>query len=96
MVDLYIYYRVNELDAEELAGRVQAMQARLAASHGVSGALKRRPEAHDGQQTWMEIYPATGDGFAAALQAAESEAAIHTLIDGKRHTEIFMDFSPCA
>ncbi|MES2126302.1 MAG: DUF4936 family protein [Pseudomonadota bacterium] len=96
MVDLYIYYRVNEVHVEELAGRVLAMQARLAASHGVKGTLKRRPEAQDGQQTWMEIYPASGDGFAAVLQAAESEAAIAALIDGKRHTEIFMDFSPCA
>jgi hypothetical protein len=24
---------------------------------------KRRPEAQDGMQTWMEIYPVVGEGF---------------------------------
>lgn len=96
MADLYIYYRVLDEHAALLAPRVLAMQARLAAAHAVSGQLKRRPGAADGLQTWMEIYPATGAGFDVALAAAVQDAALSDLIDGKRHTEVFTDLSPCA
>ena len=40
------------------------MQAKLAAGSGVAPQLKRRPESRDGLQTWMEIYPVVGEGFA--------------------------------
>jgi hypothetical protein len=96
MADLYIYYRVPEAHAAQLAPRVLAMQAQLAVEHGVAGQLKRRPEAADGQQTWMEIYPATGAGFDAALAAAVHDAALIALIAGQRHTEVFTDISTCA
>lgn len=96
MADLYIYYRVPDEHAALLAPRVLAMQARLAAAHAVPGQLKRRPGSADGLQTWMEIYPATGAGFDAALAAAVQDAALSDLIDGKRHTEVFTDLSPCA
>lgn len=96
MTDLYIYYRVPDAQAAQLAPRVQAMQARLKAAHGVAGQLKRRPESNGGLQTWMEIYPATGAGFDAALAAAVQEAALSEQIDGKRHTEVFMDVDTCA
>jgi hypothetical protein len=96
MADLYIYYRVPEANAAQLAPRVHAMQAQLAAAHGVAGQLKRRPQAAEGMQTWMEIYPGTGAGFDAALAAAVQQAAVLEQIDGKRHTEVFMDVETCA
>ncbi len=96
MSDLYIYYRVRDEHAGSLAPRVLAMQASLAAAHAVAGQLKRRPGSADGLQTWMEIYPATAPGFDAALAAAVRDAALSELIDGKRHTEVFTDLSPCA
>ena len=96
MVDLYIYYRVAQANAAALAPRVAAMQAALAARHGVAGQLKCRPEASDGMQTWMEVYPAAPDDFAAALAAAVHAAALDGLIDGARHTELFTDILPCA
>jgi len=96
MADLYIYYRVPEAQAAQLAPRVRAMQARLAVAHGVAGQLKRRPQAAEGMQTWMEIYLATGAGFDAALATAVQEAAVLEQIDGQRHTEVFMDVDPCA
>jgi hypothetical protein len=96
MNDLYIYYQVRNEDAAALASRVRAMQARLGVEHGVAGQLKRRPEEKDGLQTWMEIYPATGAGFDAALAAAVADAALAQLTAGKRHTEIFTDLSTCA
>jgi hypothetical protein len=96
MSDLYIYYRVPDEHAAQLAPRVLAMQAGLADAHGVAGQLKRRPDSSNGQQTWMEIYPATGTGFDAALAAAVQQAALSELIAGDRHTEIFTDLSTCA
>ena len=96
MGDLFIYYRVPDAHAAQLAPRVRAMQARLRAAHGVAGQLKRRPGSNDGQQTWMEIYLGTGAGFDAALAAAVQEAALSEQIDGNRHTEVFMDVDTCA
>jgi hypothetical protein len=96
MSDLFIYYRVRDEHSAQLAPRVQAMQARLAAAHAVTGSLKRRPESKDGAQTWMEIYPATGPGFEAALALAVRDAALAELIDGQRHAEVFMDLQTCA
>jgi hypothetical protein len=96
MADLYIYYQVREQLAPALAPKVRAMQAALAARYGVAGQLKRRPEARDGLQTWMEIYPATGAGFDAALASAVHDAALPELIEGPRHTEVFTDLITCA
>jgi hypothetical protein len=96
MLDLFIYYRVRDEHAQELAQRVQAMQAELEREHGLAGQLKRRPEASEGLQTWMEIYLATDSRFTAALGAAVQAGRLSELIDGNRHTELFMDVSPCA
>jgi len=91
MRDLYIYYRVRDQHAAQLAQRVRAMQTALG-----SGQLKRRPGASDGVQTWMEIYPDVTAGFDTALALAVSQAALPELIAGERHTEVFMDVDPCA
>lgn len=96
MFDLYVYYKVRVEQADALAPLVRAMQARLARSHGVAGQLKRRPEAKDGMQTWMEVYLATAPAFAAALSFAANEAGLSGLIAGERRTEIFTDLTPCA
>lgn len=96
MRDLYIYYQVREADAPALLSRVSAMQVALALRHGVTGQLKRRPETREGLQTWMEVYPATDDAFAAALSAAVEQAGVPALVAGARHVEVFMDLIPCA
>ena len=90
MTDLYIYYRVRDGDAAQLAPRVRSMQAGLG-----TGQLKRRPGSLEGVQTWMEIYPGATDDFDAALAAAVQGAELSELIQGGRHTEIFMDFETC-
>ena len=92
MIDLYVYYKVRESDAARLAPRVRALQADVA----VQPQLKRRPEARDGLQTWMEVYPGVTAGFAAQLDAAAEAAGLAALIDGPRRAEIFTDLSPCA
>lgn len=94
MIDLYVYYKVREIDAAALAPRVRALQAELAARHGVHGRLKRRPEARDGLQTWMEVYPAAGDGFAELLADAVAQAGLESGLAGPRHAEVFIDLDP--
>ena len=82
--------------AQALEARVRALQAKLATASGVAPQLKRRPEVKDGLQTWMEIYPVVGEGFAELLATAADEAGLLSLTAGGRHTEVFMDLPPCA
>jgi hypothetical protein len=96
MPDLYIYYRVRDEHAALLAPRVRTMQAALAAQCGVAGTVKRRPQATDGLQTWMEIYPATPADFDSVLAAAVQNAGLAHYTAGPRHTEVFTDISTCA
>lgn len=96
MTDLYIYYQVREADTAALHGAVAAMQAGLASACGVSPQLKRRPQAQEGLQTWMEVYPAVPDGFEAALSAAVQQSGLQPLTAGPRHTEVFTDLTSCA
>jgi hypothetical protein len=72
------------------------MQKAIAEKYGVVTALKRRPEEKDGRHTWMEVYLAVPDGFDAVLERAVAQADLPALIDGQRHTEIFLDCSLCA
>lgn len=95
-MDLYIYYKVAEVQAPALLPRVQAMQLALAERHGVTTALKRRPEARDGRQTWMEIYQGAPKAFEEALARALADTGVGAMIDGGRHTETFVDIEPCA
>ncbi|MQA37142.1 DUF4936 family protein [Rugamonas aquatica] len=95
-MDLYIYYQVKDGDAPSLLAAVVAMQAALGAQHGVACQLKRRPQATDGKQTWMEVYAATPDGFATTLERAVEQAGLPALIAGPRHTEVFTDLVTCA
>lgn len=96
MFDLYVYYKVREQDAARLEPLVRAMQAQLLRAYPVSAQLKRRPQAQDGLQTWMEVYPATDAAFAGALRDAASAAGFDDLIEGPRRTEVFTDLTPCA
>jgi hypothetical protein len=95
-MDLYVYYRVKPEAASALQKKVLAMQAGLAARHGVKVGLKRRPEEKSGEQTWMETYYATPQGFTAELDAAAAEAELAQHTSGPRHTEVFVDLPPCA
>ncbi len=94
-MDLYVYYKVDPAAAAELATRVTAMQSQLASNQHVAVALRRRPGEQDGKQTWMEVYPDVPAGFDAALAQAVGESGIVGLIDGPRHTEIFVELAAC-
>ncbi|MYN45742.1 DUF4936 family protein [Pseudoduganella sp. FT93W] len=95
-MDLYIYYRVAEAQAAALLPQVQVMQAALGTRHGVQCALKRRPDAKEGLQTWMEVYGGCAPAFEAELAQAVLAAGLAAHIDGARHTEVFVDIAPCA
>ncbi|OON63077.1 DUF4936 domain-containing protein [Massilia sp. KIM] len=96
MIDLYVYYKVRDEDAARLAPLVRSMQQGLAADGGATFQLKRRPEAKDGLQTWMEVYPGVDAPFAAALERACEAAGLHGLIAGPRRAEVFTELAPCA
>jgi hypothetical protein len=72
------------------------MQAALAPGLGVAPQLKRRPQAQDGVQTWMEVYPGATAAFPAQLDAAAAHAGLARWTAGPRHVEIFEDLPPCA
>lgn len=91
-MDLYVYYKVRDEEVDMLRGRIGALQQQLAAAHGVTPQLKRRPGAQDGLQTWMEVYPDVGAGFVAALDEACAAAGLAALA-GPRHTEVFTDLN---
>ncbi len=100
MRELFIYYRIRSPEAGAARDAVQAMQERLRRRHpGLTARLLRRPDEHDNQQTWMEIYALQRDGRHGGVSpqieadiAAEA-AALGALIAGSRHTEVFV---PCA
>jgi DNA-binding GntR family transcriptional regulator len=96
MIDLYVYYKVRDGAADALAPRVRALQQDIAARQGVHGQLKRRPEARDGLQTWMEVYPGVDEAFASLLAQAVENSGLASLLAGPRHAEVFMDLTPCA
>jgi len=96
MFELYVYYEVSDAKATQLLPVVRAMQAALAAGHGVGTGLKRRPESAQGLQTWMEIYTGADAHFGPALDAAAQAAGVDGLAAGRRHTEVFTEMPPCA
>ena len=96
MVDFYVYYKVRAADAAALAPLVHGMQRRLEQDAGVAVQLKRRLDARDGLQTWMEVYPGVTDGFQAPLAQAVLDAGIDRYLAGPRRLEIFTDLPPCA
>ena len=95
-MDLYVYYRVRSDTAAALHPKVLAMQARLAERFKLATSLKRRPGETNGEQTWMEVYPAAPADFAQALQEAVEADGLAAHMSGGRHTEIFTDISACA
>jgi hypothetical protein len=67
------------------------MQAKLAAASGVAPQLKRRPERKDGLQTWMEIYPVVGEGFAEQAGRCRRRGGLLALTAARAAPEVFMD-----
>ena len=94
MIDLYVYYKVRDENAERLAPLVCALQARVIQPGAAR--LLRRPGSTDGMQTWMEVYPDVPESFADVLEAAARTAGFEGLVEGPRRVEVFVEFPPCA
>lgn len=94
-MDLYIYYQVRTTNAESFRAKALAMQHNLARYWKIATALKRRPEEKDGMQTWMEVYLDVAEDFEVQLNQAVEANELLSWIDGKRHTEQFLDVSLC-
>ena len=95
-MDLYVYYRVQVVDAALFLTKVTEMQDNLTREYGVRTALKRRPEEQDGLHTWMEVYLEVAEGFEAKLEHVVASSELPAMIAGKRHVEHFLDLTLCA
>jgi hypothetical protein len=95
-MDLYIYYRVSNEHSAQLQSQVMTLQKHINDQYEIRSSLKRRIEENVPYQTWMEIYFSVPDQFLKVIDHAVSEANLARLIEGERHTEIFVDMSQCA
>jgi Domain of unknown function (DUF4936) len=87
---LYVYYKVPLEAHAAWAHRVQQFQAALMAVWpGLQAELLQRPEASNGQETWMEIYRHAG-GLGSGLQHAITQGAIEAGLPEPRHSEHFI------
>ena len=99
MPELFIYYRLDPLDAPASQRAVTAFQGDLQACYPwLRARLLRRPQATDGQETWMETYSAdpamnsTGVTPEIAARIEQAAAVLAPFLRGARHTEVFV---PC-
>jgi hypothetical protein len=94
MADLYVYYKVPTASTAQLLPQVRRLQQSLATRHGVSVALKRRPDASDGIETWMEVYGGADPVLVPLVQAGTD--TINAMLASPRRCEVFVDIAPCA
>jgi len=89
----YVYYKVAESEATNVAGQVRAMLARLDAS-GPRGRLLRRPQAERGEVTLMEVYEpvANAQAFSSVLDSALRTSGLAPDLIARRRVERFEDF----
>lgn len=97
MRELFIYYRSQPDQAAAVQARVHDFQAALRRAHpGLVARLLRRPEERNGLLTWMETYSIEPMAHSCRLddelqRQIESHAeCLLGLIDGARHTEVFL------
>jgi hypothetical protein len=97
MPELFIYYRLDLADTSAALRAVTAFQADLQARYPwLRARVLRRPQATDGQETWMETYSAdplmnsTGVTPEVASQIELAAAVLLPLLRGARHTELFV------
>lgn len=97
MRELFIYYRSQPDHAATVQARVREFQAALCRAHpGLVARLLRRPEERNGLLTWMETYAIEPMSPSRRLdddlqrQIEQHAESLHGLIEGDRHTEVFV------
>jgi len=88
---LFVYFRIAERDAASALPHWQRWLDTVEEATGVAGTLMRRPEARDGQATWMECYHDIPPAFAATLAGLWESGGPHEFIASERHAELFAD-----
>ncbi len=103
VLEWFIYYQIDLPDLPPVQAAVAAFQQQLRQDWpGLQARLLRRPTAHEGRLTLMEIYgfgpsahPSLPADVARRLPPAIEQAArgIAPWLRGERHVEVFQ---PCA
>ncbi|KVW99569.1 DUF4936 family protein [Thiobacillus denitrificans] len=88
MKSVYVYYRIDPVQASLAATRIDALLDTMATP---CSQPPRRLNRCDDAATWMEIYEGIADfaAFAAALNAAVQTADCAAFTRGERHLECF-------
>ena len=88
MRHVFIYYRIDLMQARLAASQVDALLLTLAAH---CGQHPHRMQRCDDPVTWMEVYPDIADfvAFSAALDAATQALDCAAFVLGERHLECF-------
>lgn len=89
----YVYYKLPQREALDLAPRIRAMMGVLASATGVRGRLLRKLGTEGDQATLMEAYERIGDAaaFEASLADALARAGVPAAALQARRTEKFGD-----
>jgi len=89
VIDIYIYYKVDEAHRELALGGARSVLECMAAETGVAGALGQRA---DDPLTWLERYPGVTDEnhFQAAMDKALNHSGLLNCLAGERHVERFV------
>ena len=88
----YVYYRIREDQAAAARVAARRMCDLLAERGRESPVLRRRPDTSaQGLQTWMEVYVRWNPTDASPIERAVSESGLGPLIQGERHSEVFVD-----
>ena len=88
MFNVYVYYRLDPLHADNAETPIRALMARLACLTGASAQLQKK---RDEPLLWMETYAGVTDpdAFERELSRGVDEYDVEVFIDGERHIECF-------
>jgi len=88
MFNVYVYYRLDPLHADDAETPIRALMARLAR---LTGALAQLQKKRDEPLLWMETYAGVTDPdvFERELARDADEHDVRAFIDGERHIECF-------
>ncbi|WMW78899.1 DUF4936 family protein [Undibacterium cyanobacteriorum] len=85
----YVYFKAhlnNQTAVLQCLTRLQTSLRQL----GLKPEVQKRPNAHDGIETWMEIYRDIPEDFEETLAKTVSQSGLYSHIIGKRHLEYFV------
>jgi hypothetical protein len=91
MKELYVYYRIGQLDVPAARQQVEAaFDALKRGQAGLHARLLCRAQPGEGQETWMEVYThpqGITPGLQAVIESATRELPAARV--GNRHIEVF-------